>query len=245
MLVLDSEPVSDILFSDGSRGRSGCAVGAFMNYYSERWPKIGAIAAMAMGGVSVLANRENRPTLRSLAVMNSMTMAAHQFEEYVEPGTFPGDVNIGIFRSDSPRAFPFNTHSAAVANASFSGLYLLPVIFPRVTWLGLPPALLGIFQGFAHGVVEPVVMRKTYTAGAATALLLHVPIGIAYLTELRARGPIARSDWVRTAGMLAIFAVAGVATPHLVSADRNSPYTFTDKQLGLAGHAAVDESSAH
>jgi len=74
-------------------------MGAFMDYYSERWPKIGAVAAMAMGGVSVLVNRTNRPSLRSLAVMNSMTMAAHQFEEYVEPGTFPGDVNRGIFRA--------------------------------------------------------------------------------------------------------------------------------------------------
>lgn len=217
-------------------------MGAFMDYYSECWPKIGAVAAMAMGGVSVLANWTNRPSLRSLAVMNSMTMAAHQFEEYVEPGTFPGDVNRGIFKSDNPRAFPFNTHSAAVANASFSGLYLLPVIFPRVKWLGLPPALLGIFQGFAHGVVEPVVMRKTYTAGAATALLLHVPIGIAYLTELRAQGPITRSDWAKTLGVLAVFAGLGVAMPHLLSADRNSPYAFTDKQLGFDAHTAPHES---
>ena len=125
-------------------------MGAFMDYYSERWPKIGAVAAMAMGGVSVLVNRTNRPSLRSLAVMNSMTMAAHQFEEYVEPGTFPGDVNRGIFKSDNPRAFPFNTHSAAVANDSFM--------------------------------------------------------------------------------------------PHLLSADRNSPYAFTDKQLGLDGHTAPHES---
>lgn len=219
-------------------------MGELMDSYSKRWPKLVLVGSMGMVGASLLASRKNPPSLRSLTVMNSMTMAAHQFEEYVEPGTFPGDVNIGMFKSDHPRSYPFNTHSAAIANASFTGLYLLPVLFPKVKWLGLPPALLGIFQGFAHGVLEPLRMHKTYTAGAATALLLHVPIGITYLSQLRAQGPISRGDWVKTIAVLAAFFGLGVAAPHLVLGDPNSPYEFTDKQLGLDGEGAEEATPA-
>jgi hypothetical protein len=48
--------------------------------------------------------------------MNSMTMAAHQVEEYVEPGDFPGQVNAGMFKSDQPLNYPFNPKSAALTN---------------------------------------------------------------------------------------------------------------------------------
>lgn len=216
----------------------------FIDFYSRQWPKVAAVGSMAIGGVSVLASRKNPPSLRSLAVMNSMTMAAHQFEEYVEPGTFPGDVNRGLFKSKNPRSYPFNTRSAAIANGSFTALYLLPILFPRVKWLGLPPALLGILQGFAHGVLEPVKLRKTYTAGAATALLLHVPIGITYLSQLRSRGPISRGDWVKTSGVLAVFLGLGVAAPHVLLGDLHSPHEFTDKQLGLDCDASDEAGPA-
>lgn len=89
-----------------------------------------------------------------------------------------------------------------------------------------------------------MLLRKTYTAGAATALLLHVPIGIAYITELRAQGPVRPSDWAKTAGVLAVFLGLGVATPHLLSADRTSPHAFTDKQLGLTPPAASSATTA-
>ena len=100
--------------------------------YAANWPKIGAVAAMALGGASVLvANRKKPMDLRALAVMNSITMAAHQVEEYVEPGYFPGQVNAGMFKSDQPLNYPFNARSAAIANASFTALYAAPVIFPK------------------------------------------------------------------------------------------------------------------
>ena len=59
--------------------------------YTENWPKVGAVVGMALGGGSILAASRRKPIdRRTLAVMNSMTMAAHQVEEYVEPGYFPG-----------------------------------------------------------------------------------------------------------------------------------------------------------
>ena len=122
------------------------------------------------------------------------------------------------------------------ANISFRALYVPAMIFPKVKWLGLPPVLLGITQAFAHGAMSARIARDDsrarYSPGTLTAVLLHLPIGITHLSALRARGPIGRSDWVKSAGVLAAFAVLGVATPNVALADKNSPYAFTARQIG-------------
>ncbi|WP_216896655.1 HXXEE domain-containing protein [Nocardia alni] len=203
-----------------------------LNLYRKNWPRVAAVQAMALGGVSLLAGRKSQTNLRALSVMNAMTMCAHQYEEYVDPGYFPGMVNVGIFHSDQPKNYPFNAHSAMCANISFRALYVPPLLFPKVKWLGLPPVLLGIVQAFAHGALAPAMMHTRYSPGALTAALLHLPIGINYLSALRAQGPIDRSDWLKTLGVLAFFGAVGVALPNVRGADKESPYEFTDHQLG-------------
>ena len=145
--------------------------GKFVDFYRKEWPRVGAVLAMALGGGSLLASRKKQTNLRALAVMNSMTMAAHQVEEYVEPGWFPGMVNKGMFKSDNPRSWPYNPNSAMCANVSFTVIYIPPMLFSRVKWLVLPPALLGIGQAVAHGILVPVALRTKYpyTPGALTA----------------------------------------------------------------------------
>jgi hypothetical protein len=203
-----------------------------VDFYRREWPRIAAVQAMALGGVSLLAGRRNQTNLRALAVMNAMTMCAHQYEEYVDPGYLPGQVNVGIFKSDQPRNYPFNANSAMCANISFRALYVPAMLFPKVKWLALPPVLLGIIQAVAHGVVMPRIVRARYSPGALTACLLHLPIGITYLRAVRAQGPVGAGDWRKSLAVLAGFAVFGVAAPNMRGRDRNSPYPFTAHQMG-------------
>ena len=202
--------------------------------YRREWPRVAAVQAMVLGGVSVLLNRKSQTSPRALAVMNGMTMCAHQYEEYVDPGYFPGMVNVGIFKSDQPGNYPFNPTSAMCANVFFRALYVPPMLFPQVKWLGLPPAMLGILQGVGHAAVMPrfVGAKYPYTPGALTAALLHVPIGVTYIRTLLAQGGISRSDWAKSIGVLAAFLVLGVATPNIALKNKNSPYQFTDHQIG-------------
>jgi hypothetical protein len=65
-------------------------------------------------------------------------MCAHQYEEYVDPGYFPGMVNVAIFKSEQPRNYPFNPTSAMCANVFFRWLYVPPLLVPKVKWLGWP-----------------------------------------------------------------------------------------------------------
>ena len=212
-----------------------------LDVYRREWPRVAAVQAMVLGGVSLLVGRKTQTNLRALAVMNAMTMCAHQYEEYVDPGYFPGMVNVGLFKSDQPLNYPFNAHSAMCANISFRALYVPAMLFPKVKWLGLPPVLLGITQAFAHGLLMPRMAGaqiahskalKFYSPGTLTAALLHLPIGVNYLSTLRAQGPIGHSNWIKSVVVLLIFAVFGVATPNTRGADKNSPYPFTTHQMG-------------
>lgn len=207
---------------------------AWLDSYRRQWPRVAVVQAMVLGGASLLAGRKRQTDLRSLAVMNAMTMCAHQYEEYVDPGYFPGMVNVGIFKSDQPANYPFNPNSAMCANIFFRALYVPPMLLPQVRWLGLPPALLGIFQGVAHSTLLPKLSgaKHPYSPGALTAALLHVPIGLVYLRALRGQGEISAGDWVRSLAVLAGFFAFGVASPNLALKDRHSPYSFTEHQMG-------------
>jgi hypothetical protein len=206
---------------------------ALFRRYTENWPKIGAVVGMALGGGSILVASRKKPIdLRTLAVMNSMTMAAHQVEEYVEPGYFPGQVNAGMFKSDQPLNYPFNARSAALANMSFTALYAAPVIFPKQKWLGLAASIFGLGQVFAHWVGMPIYLRTKYAPGAWSALFLQAPIGIAYIRSAKAEGPITREEWIKAGVVGGVFIVFGVGAPNVLGRDKNSTYPFTQKQMG-------------
>ncbi|MDO5094888.1 MAG: hypothetical protein Q4D79_15980 [Propionibacteriaceae bacterium] len=120
-------------------------MGKWMDAYRRNWARVGAVGAMALGGASVLALTRKKPgSVRALAVMNSMTMSAHQYEEYVDPGYMAGEVNKLVFKSDQPENWPLNAQGLMCANWGFSALYIPPILAPKVKWLALPPALLGI-----------------------------------------------------------------------------------------------------
>ena len=208
-------------------------MGGRFDAYRSNWARVGAVVGMALGGASVLALTWKKPaSVRALAVMNSMTMSAHQYEEYVDPGYMAGEANSAIFKSDQPRNWPLNAQGLMCANWGFSALYVPPIIAPNVKWLALPPALLGIFQAVAHGVMMPRLTHEKYNPGILTAALLHVPIGIATIRSVRAQGPITRGDWGKTAGVLAFFFAAGVVAPNLAYASRSSPYPLSERQAG-------------
>lgn len=204
-----------------------------LDFYRENWARLGAVGAMALGGASVLALTAKKPAnVRALAVMNSMTMSAHQYEEYVDPGYMAGETNRALFHSEHPENWPLNSQGLMCANWGFSALYIPPILAPTVKWLALPPAMLGIAQAFAHGVIMPLRTGKRYNPGVLTAVLLHVPIGIASIRAIRAQGNITRRDWIKSILVLAAFFGLGVIAPNAFFADRNSPYRLSEKQLG-------------
>ena len=100
----------------------------FPDFYRREWPRVAAVQAMALGGASLLAGRKNQTNVRALAVMNGMTMCAHQYEEYVDPGYLPG-LRVETQRVPGP--------AADVGLSLLRGSLLVPSSQPEVpsgTW---------------------------------------------------------------------------------------------------------------
>lgn len=204
-----------------------------LDIYRKNWPRVGAVLGMAVGGAAALAARGKVTNLRALSAVNWIALLVHQYEEYEDPGYFPGQFNRGMFKSDQPRNFPLNTHTAMCINTAIAyPVYALPVVFPNLKWLGIGPALFGMSQAVAHGVIIPAISRSKYSPGFLASIFLHVPIGLAYLTALRAQGGISPGDWRKGFAYTIAFAVLGVAMPNLIGNDRHNPHAFTEKQMG-------------
>lgn len=115
-------------------------------------------------------------------------------------------------------------------------VYVLPVLFPKKVWLGLAPVLVGFGQVLVHGIVFPRLAKARYGPGFVTALCLHLPIGIAYIRQIKREQPVKRTDWMKGVIALIGFAVGGIAAPILLLRDKESPYRFTKQQMGPYGH---------
>ena len=161
-------------------------------------------------------------------------MLVHQYEEYQDPGWFPGQFNRGLFGSDDPARYPLNTNSALCVNTAFAyPFYIAPVLFPRTKWVGIAPVVFGISQAVTHGVVFPLRAGDKYSPGFLASILLHTPLGIAYFRALDQEGDrVSRADLAKGLAYMVAFALAGIVGPNVVLYDKN--------QLG---HHALPENA--
>lgn len=99
--------------------------------YRRQWPRVDGVLAMAVGGATALgATRMSKP--QALSAANFGALLVHQYEEYEDPGYFPGQFNPGLFGSDSPRNYPLNTQTALCVNTAFAyPFYLAPILSSR------------------------------------------------------------------------------------------------------------------
>ncbi len=209
-----------------------------MNTFRKHWHDIGGLIAMAMvGALALFGHRLSRPRLFSS--LNFAALLVHQFEEYRFPGFFPGQFNRGMFKSQTPDRYPLNTHSAMIINAVIAWpLYLLPVFWPKKAWLGLATVLFGWAQALGHGIVFPRIANERYSPGFLASLLLHVPVGVAYVRAIKQEQPLARADWIKAVACLPLIAVGVIMVPQQLLKDKESPYRFTKQQVGPEGAAS-------
>jgi hypothetical protein len=180
---------------------------------------------------ALLSEKMSKPQVFSL--LNFGALQIHQYEEFQDPGYFPGQFNGGMFHSTRPDRYPLNAQLAMIVNTALGyPFYLLPVVFPKVRWLGIAPVLFGFVQAFGHGILFPRLAKARYSPGFLASLFLHVPLGILYLRALQAEGRIARGDWVKGVLYMVGSAASSLAAPNLLFRDINSPYPFTERQVG-------------
>ena len=206
-----------------------------MRDYRDNWFNVGALLAMAIAGALALSGRRlSRPRLFS--ALNLAALMVHQFEEYGFPGYFPGLLNAGVFKSDKPDRYPLNTNSSLIVNAVAGyPFYLLAVLFPKRRSLALAPVLFGFGQAVFHALVPPLRAKVLYGPGLLTALFLHVPIGIGYIRTVGSERPLERGELARAAAYTAAVGALGIGAPLRLLRDEESPYRFTERQVGPYG----------
>ena len=211
--------------------------------YRRQWPRIGGVLAMTLGGATALASgRMSKP--QTLSAVNFGALLIHQYEEYQDPGWFPGQFNRGLFKSDSPRNYPLNTNTGMCINTAIAyPVYIAPVVFPKARWLGLAPVLFGMSQAVGHGVIFPRIAGDTYSPGFLASALLHVPIGVAYLKAVQADSPLTKAEWAAGIAYTVVFAAAGVGAPNFLMRDKNSPHAFTAAQMGRHDTGDTDQNA--
>ena len=220
--------------------------------YRKQWPRVGAVLGMAVGGATALAAPRMKKT-QVLAAANLIALVVHQYEEYQDPGYGPGQMNRvmgklapGIMHSDNPRNFPLNTHSAMCINTLIAyPVYVAPILFPKSKTLGMMPAFFGMSQAALHGILPKAALGDWYGPGFLSSALLHVPIGLAYLAALKDEGPLTRADYAKGLAASALFFALGLGLPNVAMRNKNSPYAFTEAQMGPYDSPELVEESAH
>jgi hypothetical protein len=74
---------------------------SLLDRYRESWPRVGAAIAIGLAGaVAAKHRRMSKPQV--LSALNLAALLVHQYEEYEDPGYFPGQFNGGLFHPERP-----------------------------------------------------------------------------------------------------------------------------------------------
>ena len=168
-----------------------------------------------------------------LQLMSFIAILVHQLEEYGWPGGEPAIMNVVLQRSDIPDHYPLNRFSAMFTNVVIAyTVYLLPVFFPNVIWLGLTPMFFGFSQFIVHGIATNIRLRSFYNPGLGAVVLLHYPIGIYYCWYVAHNGLATTGDWIW--GVVYTILVAGIVVSFLtykVFPNRDSKWCFSAEEM--------------
>ena len=203
-----------------------------MKKLTRYWYDAGIVIAI-ITAIYLIINFNNIEILQRLQIISFMAMLIHQFEEYGFPGGEPAIMNIVLQGSDKPDRYPLNQFSAMFTNVLFSYvIYLLPVIFPNVIWLGIAPMLMGLMQFIIHGIMTNIKMKSIYNPGLGAVVFIHIPVGIYYLWYIASNNIATGTDWVIGIAytIFATVFILGFLT-YIVFANRNTKYVFDDVEM--------------
>lgn len=203
-----------------------------MKFLRSHWYDIGGV--VAIGAVLYLAIFWSQlDMLVRLMLISFIAMLVHQYEEYGFPGGEPAITNLVMQPSDLPDRYPLNQNSAMIGNVLLTYIvYLLPVFFPRVIWLGLAPIFMGFGQFIVHGVVTNRKLKSFYNPGLGAVVFLHIPIGICYIYYIISNGLATGMDWlVGVVYLVVLMAIVGRGVTYGILASRNSQYPFDKVEM--------------
>lgn len=203
-----------------------------MKFLRRHWYNVGLVVAI-ISSIYLIVAWGDMVILQRLLLMNFIVILLHQFEEYGLPGGEPAIMNMALQPSSTPNCYPLNQNSAMITNVVISySMYLIPVFFPNVIWLGLAPMLFGMMQFIVHGIMTPKKLGQFYNPGLGAVILGHIPLAIYYIYYIHSIGIVTGWDWL--VGFIYMIVAALIVVNKMTYswlANKNSPYPFTDEEM--------------
>lgn len=204
-----------------------------MTFWRKNWYYIGGILFVLLAFIMGLWGCYRLGTIQIILVFSWMGMLMHQFEEYAFPGGFPIISNMaGLGEVDHPERYPLNARQSFLSNVIFCYLsYIIPILFPKLIWMGASQVLAGVWQLPGHGIAMNVRLKSKYNPGLASTAFLQTPVAIYYIWYVvRYMPDKAGQLWWGIPGSLAMLLLTFIV-PILFMKDKNSKYPFDDREL--------------
>ena len=168
-----------------------------MNFLRKHWFDVGGILAVIIG-LYLFNNYKNIDQLHLILYLSMASLLVHQVEEYRYPGFFPGMLNSAMYKSDHPDSYPLNTNTSFMINVVFGwSVYLLATVFAeKAIWLGIASMIISLGNFFAHLLIFNIKGRTLYNPGAATAILLFLPLALWFGNVVIAHKLASPSEWI-------------------------------------------------
>lgn len=203
-----------------------------MKFICRHWYNIGLIPGI-IAVIYLITGWNNLDTLVKVQLLSFIAIIVHQFEEYGFPGREPAIMNLALQGSDIPDRYPLNQFSAMFTNCVVTyTMYLLPIFFPNIIWLGLAPILMGVVQLIPHAVMTNIKMKSIYNPGLGAVVFLHTPIAIYYINYITSNNLVTGNDWLF--GIIYLILVAGLIVGFMtykVLPNRNTKYIFAEEEM--------------
>lgn len=212
-----------------------------MKWFCRYWPHVGMVVS-AVAAIMLMMFWGDMSILARIHTLNFIALGIHQFEEYV----YPGGMGIVMNKMQSEMTFsplymenapidryPLNLLNATVGNCfAFYLIYLLPIIFPNVIWLGMGPILFGMgFQVLVHCFVGNIKLGAIYNPGMLAVLLGHVPLGIWFFAHLANHGLLTKGNVLSGVGYMIAFTIVFMLLTYKVTISFDDKWALPEDDI--------------
>lgn len=202
-----------------------------MNWMIKHWYHVGATIGVLIV-IDLLIKALPSNNVQFLLILNLLFLFAHQFEEYQLPGGAPVIINRVVYDETTlADHYPGNGLSIMVVNVVAWLIYLVAILLPNVTWLGLGVVLFSLFQILGHGLEMPIKLKAWYNPGLATSVLLFLPLGIVFIRTIASLHLLHWSTWLGAIGMLIGCIVISIVAPVQLLKDKQTNYPIDPWQV--------------
>lgn len=137
----------------------------FLKYYSLEIYTMVSLLLITYSSIFVAAD-----TAQKIILVFTLLFVLHEWEENVYPGGFSDIMSGAILGEGNLMSIEDVRASRVYTGILLTALTFIPYFVHNITWLVLPAAFLGLWEGFIHAMAIKIFKReKPYTPGMVTA----------------------------------------------------------------------------